>query len=81
MKYQGIQIKITTITNSLADSELMARFLAVTAPHSENWQPGLPITSFCLRLDDESIHVAVGVRLGINLFEPHVCRCGSRVNA
>ena len=34
-----------------------------------------------LRLDDEAIRVAVGLRLGINLCIPHMCPCGLLVDA
>jgi hypothetical protein len=32
-------------------------------------------------MDDEVVRVAVGLRLGLNLCEPHVCQCGSPVDA
>src|SRR6201995_1622443 len=34
-----------------------------------------------LRLDDESIRVVVGLRLGVNLCEPHPCPCVSLVDS
>src|SRR6218665_2706380 len=34
-----------------------------------------------LRLDDEAVRVAVGLRLGVNICEPHKCRCGTMVKA
>jgi len=40
-----------------------------------------PIASFCLRLDDESLRVAVDLRLGMNICVLHVCRCGALVDA
>ena len=41
----------------------------------------LPITSCGLHLDDEAVRVAVGLRLGAILCEPHKCPCGSDVDA
>ena len=41
----------------------------------------LPISSVGLCLDDESIRIAVGLCLGMNLCYPHVCPCGVDVDA
>jgi len=29
------------------------------------------------RLDDEAVSIAVGIKLGLNLHEPHTCYCGA----
>jgi len=34
-----------------------------------------------LRLDDEAVRVAVGMRLGLSLCVPHSCPCGEQVDA
>ena len=34
-----------------------------------------------LKLDDETVRVAVGLHLGLDLCVPHLCRCGSPVDA
>jgi len=41
----------------------------------------LPIASCGLKLDDEAVRVAVGLRLGFNLCVLHQCRCGAPVDA
>jgi len=41
----------------------------------------IPIASCGLRLDDEAVRVAVGLRLGLDLCVPHQCHCGSLVDA
>jgi len=51
----------------------------VSAPHSGDWLHALPISSCGLRLDDEAVRVAVGLRLGARLCEPHQCPCGAKV--
>ena len=58
-----------------ASSEMdNARLLASKALHSSDWMYALPITACCLRLSDEAIRVAVGLRLGLNICEPpHPC--------
>ena len=64
----------------LPDRRQQARLLAVAAPHSGDWLHALPISSCGLRLDDEAIRVAVGLRLGAKLCEPHQCPCGTNVD-
>src|SRR6218665_1645960 len=49
--------------------------------HSGDWLFTIPITSCGLRLDDEVVRVAVGLRLGAPLCEPHSCVCSSLVTA
>ena len=41
--------------------------LASKASHSSDWLYALPITACGLRLSDEAIRVAVGLRLGLNI--------------
>ena len=50
-----------------------ARLLAALAKHSTNWLNALPITSCGLRLDDEAFRVAVSLRLGVDICQPHTC--------
>ena len=65
-----------------ASSEIdKARLLASKAPHSSNWLYALPITACGLCLSDEAIRVAVGLRLGLNICEPHPCPCGAMVTS
>jgi hypothetical protein len=70
-----------TVMTSQSNRRHQARLLAVSAPHSGDWLHALPITSCGLRLDDEAVRVAVGLRLGATLCEPHKCPCGSDVDA
>src|SRR5277367_3954610 len=58
-----------------------ARLLATSAPHASDWLYALPITTCGLRLEDEAIRVAIGLRLGLPICEPHPCSCGSLVEA
>ena len=63
------------------DDRDRARLLAVVEPHSGDWLHALPISSCGLLLDDETIRVAVGLRLGIAICSPHACGCGSNVDS
>ena len=58
-----------------------ARLLAVQAPHSGDWLSALPITSIGLRLDDDAIRFAVGLRIGAPVCTPGKCNCGAMVDA
>jgi len=54
---------------------------AASSQHSGDWLFALPIASCGLRLDDEAVRVAVGLRLGSDLCVPHQCHCRSQVDA
>ena len=59
-----------------------ARLLASRAPHSGDWMLAPPVTALGLRLSDEEVRIAVGVRLGTTLCEPHLCHhCREKVDA
>jgi len=58
-----------------------ASFIAASTQHGEDWLFALFIVSCGLKLDDEAMKVAVGLMLGLDLCEPHQCRCGSVVDA
>jgi hypothetical protein len=76
-----IDIKANNLSNLVTDDYHRARLKAVAAPHASDWLFALPITSCGLRLEDEALRVAVGLRLGFNICEPHECRCGVQVKA
>ena len=67
--------------SAFADNFNIARLLAHTAPHSDDWLHALPLSTCELRLDNEAVRVAVGLRLGTSLCEPHQCPCGKQVDA
>jgi len=65
---------------SLNSVHLWASFLAASMHHSGEGLFAMPIASCGLRLDDEAVRVAVGLRLGLDLCVPHQCHCGSLVS-
>lgn len=71
---------LARLNQSWPDRHHQARLRAVSAPHSGDWLHALPISSCGLRLDDNAVRVAVGLRLGAKLCEPHLCPCGATVN-
>ena len=58
-----------------------ARLLAVKAEGSGAWLQALPASSLGLRLGDDELRIAVGLRLGAPLVRPHTCCCGQPVAA
>ena len=71
----GITRNWTTIWNDSVNNLDKARLLAFKAAHSSDWLFAHPI-SFCgLRMCDETIRVAFGLHLGLNLCKARNCPC------
>ena len=65
---------------SISNTHDRARLLAVSACHSSDRLHAMPIFSCGLRLENENIRVAVGFRLGTELYKPHQSPCGALVD-
>jgi hypothetical protein len=63
------------------DSYDLARLRASQQETSGAWLQALPLSSVGLKMMDDVVRVAVGIRLGLNLCEPHTCTCGQQVDA
>src|SRR6218665_1808943 len=70
-----------TLLQATADPYNTARLKAASSPHASDWLYALPITACGLRLEDEDVRVAVGLRLEVAICEPHMCACGARIDA
>ena len=57
-----------------------ARLLAARDVHSGDWLRAYPISSCGLRVDNDIIRIAAGLRLGCMLCKPHTCGCGVPVD-
>ena len=64
---------MVALQQSAADELTKARLLTVSCPKSAAWLNAFPISSVGLRMDDEVIRIAVGLRLGLTLCQPHLC--------
>jgi len=70
-----------SLLENACDDVTRARLLAVSAKESGAWLHALPISSVGLRMDDNTVRVAVGLRLGSTLGRPHICvHCGAEVD-
>ena len=66
-----IQAERLLVESSLSSAFQRASFLAASSKHSGDWLYALPVTSCGMRLDDEALRVAIGLRLGLKLCVPH----------
>ena len=77
----GIQADRLLVESSLSSAFQRASFLVTSSKHSGDWLYALPGTSCGMRLDDEAVRVAIGLRLGLELCVPHQCHCGAQVDS
>ena len=55
--------------------------LAASTDESGAWLNALPLSSMGLQMDNNTVRVAVGLRLGVPLCHPHFCQhCGKEVD-
>jgi hypothetical protein len=71
----------SNLLSNATDSIGKARLLASQQKESGAWLSAPPISALGLRMDNNTIRVAVGLRLGSALCHPHDCAlCGVRVD-
>jgi hypothetical protein len=58
----------------------VARISAVSCKEAGRWLQALPSPPLGLHLDRDSLRVAVALRLGADICEPHDCGCGEHVD-
>ena len=62
------------------DASSQICLLAASAKESVAWLNALPISSLGLKMDIDTIRIAVGLGLGSSICRPHTCRhCGAEV--
>ena len=57
-----------------------ARLLAASSTESAAWLVALPVSTFGNLLDDASLRISVGLRLGASICSEHKCVCGGMVD-
>jgi hypothetical protein len=56
------------------------RFKALQLPKSGAWLQAVPSKNIGTFIDSQIFQICVGLRLGCNLYQSHVCSCGNVVN-
>jgi len=70
----------STILVAAVDSKVKARLLSVASSEAGAWLGVLPVPSLGTKLDDESLRIAPGLRLGVPIVVEHTCVCGENVD-
>ena len=69
-----------TLLKEAPDAVSRSRLLAASSKESGAWLNTLPVSSLGLRMDNNTVRIAVGLRLGSPLCRPHTCHhCGVQV--
>ena len=69
------------LLDNAVDARSRAHILAATSKESGAWLQALPLSSIGLRMDDNTVRIATGLRLGSPLCRPHTCQhCVSDVD-
>ncbi len=75
---------LDNLTNALFEkatsTQHKARLLAAFRKESGAWLNALPCAPLGLAMDDSTVRIAVGLRLGTPLCHPHICVCGESVD-
>lgn len=58
----------------------IARFKASLKPESSVWLSAIPSKNIGTLLDDNTFKISVALRIGAEICQPHVCRCGQIVD-
>ena len=74
--------KVTERLLKTANQIDRARLLAASSPHTADWLQAIPASNLGLHLDADTVRVAVALRLGVSICEPHHCsQCGHPVDS
>ena len=76
-----VDAALKKLVSTAPDDRSRARLLAATIKESGLWLQAPLIASLGLRMDDNVIRIATGLRLGVPLVSPHDCQhCGNCVD-
>jgi hypothetical protein len=73
------KVQADKLLDFAADHVNRARILASISPGTGDWLDALPLSCVGLKMDNATVRIAVGLRLGAPIVRPHVCVCGTMV--
>ena len=77
-----LHAQIDALLEAPTNDSSHAHLLATTMEYWGAWLTAMPSSSLGLRMEDDTIHIAVGLRLGSTLCHPHQCsHCGAEVDS
>ena len=76
---QCCEVQADKLLHAVVDQVTRARLLAARSPYSGDWLEALPLSSIGNKLDNATVRIAAGLRLGAPIVRPHVCVCGKAV--
>ncbi|KAI5635032.1 hypothetical protein NE865_12264 [Phthorimaea operculella] len=74
------KFSLSELSESLTGADV-ARIKAVTCPESGAWLQALPSPQLSTLLDNDTLRIAVALRLGCMVCEDHSCPCGASVDS
>ena len=75
-----LEMQSTRVAESIITTEGKARLLASLRKESGAWLAALPNPNLGNFLDNQSLRIAVCLRLGLPMCHPHTCKCGEAVD-
>ena len=79
--FPKVKAREDQLLSAASDAQARARLIAVSAKESGAWLKDLPLSSVGLRMSNDTIRIAIRLRLGASLCLPHQCeQCGENVD-
>ena len=63
-----------------SDQNSLVRLRAACSPDSGAWLGAIPTPTLGTQLDPDTLRIALSLRLGSRVCEPHICKCGTNVD-
>ena len=67
--------RFENLLQSANTTEDKARLMAVSSEHASDWLNCVPLPSMSLKLNRQTLRIAVALRLGSRICKPHKCHC------